>query len=185
MTVQALSVLMIGDIRSFRQEDTTHLPDALFPVLHVVCNFDDHPNIMTLTANQLSGATVLNEPASAKMLQDVRRALSRAQEGYQRWIRIAKEVAAKNLVDPHYKWSKPSPEDPCVGQFPRYYNSEITYVTTNFIDWWVCILAQRLRTMKAARIIQRFWLHAYYTPTHPVCRGRLIRELQCLVSHQS
>jgi hypothetical protein len=37
--------------------------------------------------------------------------------------------------------------------------------------------ARFLRETHASRVVQAMWLHCYYTPSHPVCRRRLLREL--------
>jgi hypothetical protein len=42
--------------------------------------------------------------------------------------------------------------------------------------------AMHLRCTRAARVIQSVWLQCYYTPTHPMCRRRLLRELESLQS---
>ena len=40
--------------------------------------------------------------------------------------------------------------------------------------------AMHLRCTRAARVIQTVWLQCYYTPAHPMCRRRLLRELERL-----
>lgn len=52
-------------------------------------------------------------------------------------------------------------EEPAVGFYVRHVVAEIF---------------RRVRVTAAAEAIQAAWLHAYYSPGHPVCRKRLLRQ---------
>ena len=106
------------------------------------------------------------KPDSPRVLQDVHKALRAFHEKQLFYYRIAIEVDASASAEQAI-----------------YYDTHVAATTTKFINDWVHIFARQIRTNIAAKVIQKAWLHAYYTPSHPTCKARLTREF-CYLSKQ-